>query len=341
MKPLVSILIPAYNAERWIGDTIQSALAQTWPRMEIIIVDDGSRDQTLQVARQFASQSVYVITQENQGAAATRNRAFELCQGDYIQWLDADDLLSAAKIARQMELAEKFQSKRTLLSCGWAYFMHRPGKARFVSTPLWSDLSPLEWLLRKWEGNLHMQTATWLVSRELTIAAGPWNTRLLGDDDGEYFFRVIRSSDGIRFAPDAKVFYRASGSGSLSYIGLSDKKVEAQFIGMKAQIGYLRAMNDGARVRAACVSYLQTWLGSFYPNRPDLVEEAQKLASNLGGKLEIPRLRWKYSWMRPLFGYDLAKRAQLFLPWVKWTLIRFWDKVLLRMEKVLIRKQGC
>jgi len=69
MKPLVSILIPAYNAERWIADTIQSALAQTWPTKEIIIVDDGSSDQTLQVAREFACKTVCLVQQENQGAA--------------------------------------------------------------------------------------------------------------------------------------------------------------------------------------------------------------------------------------------------------------------------------
>jgi len=89
MAPLVSILIPAYNAERWIGETIRSALAQTWPRKELIIVNDGSRDRTLEVARQFASGNVLVVTQQNQGASAARNKAFELCQGDYIQWLDA------------------------------------------------------------------------------------------------------------------------------------------------------------------------------------------------------------------------------------------------------------
>ena len=60
MAPLVSILIPAYNAERWIGETIRSALAQTWPRKELIIVNDGSRDRTLEVARQFASGNVLV-----------------------------------------------------------------------------------------------------------------------------------------------------------------------------------------------------------------------------------------------------------------------------------------
>src|SRR6266404_1919322 len=103
MAPLVSILIPAYNAEAWIVDTIRSALGQTWPRKEIIVVDDGSRDQTLSIARQFASETVSVVSQENQGAAAARNKAFEMSQGDYIQWLDADDLLSPDKIAKQME----------------------------------------------------------------------------------------------------------------------------------------------------------------------------------------------------------------------------------------------
>src|SRR5436190_23310673 len=98
MKSLVSILIPAYNAERWIADAIRSALAQTWSRKEIIIVDDGSRDRTLSLAREFASKTVSVVSQENQGASAARNKALSVCEGDYIQWLDADDLLAPDKI---------------------------------------------------------------------------------------------------------------------------------------------------------------------------------------------------------------------------------------------------
>ena len=188
MTPLVSILIPAYNAERWIADTIRSALAQTWPRKEIIIVDDGSCDRTLSIARQFTSKNVSITAQQNQGAPVARNTAFGLCQGDYIQWLDADDLLSPNKVTRQMAAAQECHDRRRLLSSGWGYFLYRPDKAKFLPTALWRDLTPLEWLLRKWEQNLHMQTATWLVSRELTEAAGPWDTRLMGDDDGEYFF---------------------------------------------------------------------------------------------------------------------------------------------------------
>src|SRR5438876_12039612 len=158
MAPLVSILIPAYNSERWIAETIKSALNQTWPRKEIIVVDDGSRDQTLATARRFASKTVAVISQENQGASAARNKALQLCQGDYIQWLDADDLLAPDKIQRQMAVTKDSESKLRLISCEWGYFMYRPKKAQFVPSSLWCDLSQLEWLLRKWEENLHMQT---------------------------------------------------------------------------------------------------------------------------------------------------------------------------------------
>ena len=107
MRPFVSILIPAYNAERWIADTMESAIAQTWPRKEIIVVDDGSTDGTRAVAQQFESNEVQVVTQPNQGAAAARNKAFSLSRGDYIQWLDADDLLSPEKVAHQMQRAEQ------------------------------------------------------------------------------------------------------------------------------------------------------------------------------------------------------------------------------------------
>jgi len=332
MKPLVSILVPAYNAEEWIADTLESAVAQTWPHKEIIVVDDGSKDRTLAIAERFASRGVTIVRQPNAGAAAARNKAFSVSRGDFVQWLDADDLLAPDKIAKQMEVAQQHRSRRILLSSAWGRFMYRHSRTEFVPTDLWADLSPVEWLVRKMEQNLQMQTATWLVSRELTEAAGEWNTRLLGDDDGEYFCRVLLQSDGIKFVRDAKVFYRMAGPGSLSYIGRSNKKIDAQLHSMRLHIAYLRSLEDSERVRAACVTYLQNWLGFFHPERPDVVAEAERMAAELGGRLKAPRLSWKYFWIGALFGQTMAKRAQVFLPRIKWSLIRFWDKTLFRME---------
>jgi glycosyltransferase involved in cell wall biosynthesis len=328
MKPLVSILIPAYNAEPWIADTIQSALRQTWAHKEIVIVDDGSRDATLSIARQFVSKNVSVITQENQGAAGARNTALQLYQGDYVQWLDADDLIAPDKIAQQVEALNRHESKQTLFSSAWAYFMYRPTKAKFIPTPLWCDLSPTEWLVRKMGLGLHMPDSTWLVSRELTQAAGPWDVGLARDNDGEYFCRVILASNSIRFISDGRSYYRRAGSTSVSYIGRSRKKQDSLLRSMRLHMEYLRSLEDSPRTRDACLKYLQIWLRSFYPERPDIVEQLKDDASNLGGQLHLPSLSWKYAWIQKIFGWRVAKEAQLVLREGKENLLRSWDKAL-------------
>jgi glycosyltransferase involved in cell wall biosynthesis len=339
MKPLVSVLIPAYNAAPWIADTIQSALRQTWPHKEIIIVDDGSGDETLSIAREFASKNVLVVTQENQGAAGARNTALRFCQGDYVQWLDADDLLAADKIARQVEALNRHESKRTLFSSAWAHFMYRPAKAKFIPTPLWCDLSPVEWLVRKMAQGPHMADSTWLVSRELTEAAGPWDVGLLRDNDGEYFCRVILASDGIRFISDARSYYRRTGASSVSHIGRSSNKQDSLLRSMRLHIEYLRSLEDSARTREACVKYLQIWLRSFYPERPDIVEQLKQDAWNLGGQLHPPNLSWKYAWIQKIFGWRIAKEAQLVLRERKENLLRSWDKALFHWEQSLLKEK--
>jgi glycosyltransferase involved in cell wall biosynthesis len=330
--PLVSILIPAYNAEKWIASTIESALAQTWPRKEIIVVDDGSTDQTLSVARHFESDSVLVVTQANQGASAARNKAFSLSHGDYIQWLDADDLLAPEKIEKQMAAADSNSSKCDLLSSQWGEFMYRYDRAQFIPTSLWCDLTSTDWLLRKMSENLHMPTSTWLTSRELTEAAGPWNTALCTDDDGEYFCRVLLATDGVCFVPESKVYYRFSGSNSVSYIGYSNRKRDAQWYSMQMHINYLRSLEDSERTRAACVIYMQNWIANFYPDRQDIIEQAEQLANSLGGQLRPPHVAWKYLWIKATFGWRASRRAQLFLQNLKWSCVRLWDKALFRMS---------
>jgi len=249
-----------------------------------------------------------------------------------MQWLDADDLLAPDKIARQMAVLGHCPSKRTLLSSAFGRFKYRVSRAEFVPTALWCDLSPVEWLLRKLAQNCYMQTATWLASRELAEAAGPWNTTLLGDDDGEFFCRVLLASEGTRFVPEAKVYYRAPWVNTLSDVTQSDRKLEAHWRSMQWHIKYLRSLEDSERTRAACAKYLQSCFIYFFPERPDLVKEMEQTARDLGHRLEPPHLSWKYAWIRSLFGWGPAKRCQLFLPRLKWLVYKTWDKALFRME---------
>lgn len=101
MTPFVSILIPCFNAERFVAAAIESALSQDHPRVEVVVVDDGSTDGSLDVIRRYADRPNFRFeTGPNRGGNAARNRLLQLAQGEFIQYLDADDLLHATKISR-------------------------------------------------------------------------------------------------------------------------------------------------------------------------------------------------------------------------------------------------
>lgn len=102
-SPLVSVIIPVYNAGRYLAEAVESILVQTYRPIEIIIVDDGSTDDSAEVAKSFGS-SVHYYFQANAGAGAARNRGVDLSQGAFLSFLDADDLWVADKLSRQMSI---------------------------------------------------------------------------------------------------------------------------------------------------------------------------------------------------------------------------------------------
>ena len=334
MRPLVSILIPAYNAEKTIAQTLQSAIAQTWPRKEIIVVDDGSTDRTVEVVRRFGSR-VTLVSTENRGGQAARNHAYSLCHGDYIQWLDADDLLAPDKLERQLAALQGSDSRKILLSSAWGTFYYRTSRARFIPTPLWQDLSPIEWFIHRFTEYGSMQTCCWLTSRYLADTAGPWDTDLLVNQDGEYFARVVLASEAIRFVPGTGSLYRLSDRNRTSYIGNSDKKKASLLRTMELYIQYIRSLEDSERVRRACLTFLQPVYPAFW-DQPDYAAKLQNLAAQLQGRLEEPRLRWKYAWMKPVFGWKAAKWAQTNLPRLreefKASWLRSYDRMMYWLE---------
>lgn len=325
MNPLVSILIPAYNAAPWLADAVRSAQVQTWPRKEIIIVDDGSRDETLAVARTFAGAEVKVLTHKNQGASRTRSRALAEAQGDYIQWLDADDLLDPDKIACQLQHAD---DDSVLLSSAWGRFYFRPHKAVFRENALCRDHTPVGWLQTKMESNAWMAIESWLVSRRLTTAAGPWDPTLTADDDGDYFARVVAASSAVRYIPGARSRIRLANPHSLSKGVRSPRWLASQFRSLSNQIHYLRGLDDNERTRRAAVALLRRWAVYFYPGQPELYEAAARLAGELGAELPTPRLHWKYRWLEPVIGPRRAQALQLTLPTLRAWFARTSDRLL-------------
>ena len=297
MKPLVSILIPAYNSERWLTETLSSATAQTWQHKEIIVVDDGSRDNTFEIAKRFEADNVKVVKQANGGAPAARNAALRLAQGDYIQWLDADDVLHPEKIERQLVRAGDDRNSRFLLTSAWGKFFFRTSGARFEPDSLWRDHTPVDWIVARLQDNVWMNPAVWLVPRSLTDAAGPWDSRLAssGDDDGEYVCRLAAASRGVRFVADARCYYRIGTVGSLNWnMETSAKSLESLLLSLQLTIGHLLAMEDSARTRQAALQHLRTLAGYFYGASEPYVARLTAIARSLGGEVPPPRANWKY-----------------------------------------------
>jgi len=315
---LVSILIPCYNSERWLAETLKSALDQTWQNIEIILVDDGSTDNSLSIARSYESSRLKVIAQENRGASSARNRALKEAQGDFIQYLDADDLLNPKKIEAQVLLLQQNESG-ILGVCGTIHFFdgQTPNDGIYESGfPFIVDSDdPLDWLLRLYGSEddkagmvpLH----AWLTPRHISDAAGLWNEQISLDDDGEYFARVVLASKGIRRSDTALSYYRRySTSGSLSA-----GKSESHYLSalrstdLKAKHIFVKTDSPIAK-RVLARSYMDIAIRA-YPDFKDISDNALIKVAEMGGAdYKIHFVSWKAKLFCNILGWQITRRIQ-------------------------------
>lgn len=309
MSPLVSIIIPAYNAAPWVRQTLMSALAQIHRPVEIVVVDDGSTDSTLAIAREFERQGVRVVAQANAGAAAARNHGLRLASGDFIQFLDADDLITADKISAQLAALEREAPDR-IAACRWGRFTDDPANARFVDEAVFCDFSPVDYLLAHTGSARMMHPAAWLVPRTVALRAGPWNESLSLNDDGEYFARVVKASSGIRFAQPGASLYRSNLDGSLSR-RRDRRALMSVFMANKLIADQLRALEDSPRVHRALADYWQRLIYEIYPDAPDLCRDAAAQVQAFGGSCLRPEMGGRERLIARILGWKLARRLKL------------------------------
>lgn len=309
----VSILIPAYNAAAFLSQTIESALGQDWPAVEVIVVDDGSRDDTLAVARRYAADGrVRVATQPNAGASAARNHAFSLATGEWIQYLDADDLLHSHKVRAQLECLHQRPGVQ-LSSSAWGMFYEVPDEQALRPNALWQDYADsVQWLLTAWSQGVWMQPSAWLTHRTLIEAAGSWNEQLSLHDDGEFFSRVVLASRAIVFCAAAKSFYRKGLSDSLSSIR-SEKAVRSHLAVCQAYEQHLLGARNDAQTQLACANNYQQFIYEYYPLYPALRAVAAGRVRALGGSRVQPGGTPAFRLAGAVLGWRLSKRLQDFV----------------------------
>ncbi len=307
---LVSILIPCYNGERWIAQTLESALAQTWTNKEIIVVDDGSSDRSLEITNRFESQGVKVISQRNSGASAARNRALSEVQGEFIQFLDADDLIAPDKIEFQMNRLQA-EGLNCVASGAWGRFYDLPQNTRFLPDPVWTDLDPVDWLVTSWSGGGMMASNSWLTPRCVIEKAGRWDETPSPIDDGEFFTRVVLSSRRVLFCPQSRSYYRSGLAGSWSK-RRTHEMMAGTFRSIELSTQHLVGVENNAKTRRACAAHFQQFIYDIYPDMPDLLAKAEEKVASLGGsdhKLEGGGRVFRA--IANTFGWKPAKQIQV------------------------------
>jgi glycosyltransferase involved in cell wall biosynthesis len=287
MRPLVSILIPMYNASRWADETMRSVLSQTWKPTEIIVIDDGSRDETLSILRRFESKTVKVVTQDNQGGGRARNRALSLAQGDYVQWLDHDDLLAPDKIERQLESQAHDRDDHLLLSGTVSTFLYCVERARPIQNAMCRDLEPIDYFLNKLMGEAWLQIGSYLFSRRLVSQAGGWHEQQSTDDDGDYIDRAVMASRGILFVPESISYWRIGNRRSAGHQNTRAAREVALRFAIRT-VDRVLSMEDSPRTREACVQFMRSRARRYsYPEDSALQGELQKTAARLVGREEV------------------------------------------------------
>jgi len=309
MKPLVSICMPCHNAEKYIVEAVESVLNQTYQNIELIVVNDGSTDQSGEVVKRYKGLGVIVIEQKNRGQCAAANLALEKSNGEYVKFFDADDILSPRFIEAQVErLAGR---KDAVASAQWGRFYNDDIKTfRLSPEPVWRDMDSIQWLVEAlMRAQPMQQCGLWLIPKKVLERVGGWNESLSLINDFEFFCRILVSVKKVYFCQEAKLFYRSGILGSLSAQKnriARESECESLLLGTDH---ILKKRHDG-EAKLACANMCQHLIYNLYPMHPDLRARLQKRVVECGGANIKPSGGRYFQVLRSWIGWKLARRLQ-------------------------------
>ena len=308
-RPIVSVVIPAFNAEQSIEIAVSSVIDQTLSDLEIVVVDDGSSDRTADVVNSFQNSSIRLISQQNQGQSTAINNGVNRARGSFIKLLDADDRLNPEHIESQLGALNGATDK--VASCRWGYFVNDHDQAVVrdeLSNRDYDD--PMEWAvdsLTKDEGM--MGGWMWLIPRNLWDKSGGFDPRLSLNNDFHFSINLLLASNGVRFARNAIYSYRKGIDGALS-ASAGREAMESAYLTTEMGTQLLLEREDSPRIRRICADRFQLWAYRFYPQFPDLFVEAENYIQQLGGSELLMQGGKILNLLLPIIGWKGVRRLQ-------------------------------
>lgn len=309
---LVSIIVPAFNAEKYIAQTLDSVLAQTHQAIEVVVVNDGSTDRTTEIATSYEDPRIRIVEQENQGQSAAINRGVEMSHGEFIKIVDADDCLNADHIhAQLLALQGNDGSELCLASCQWGYFVDDPLKANYREEKTNCSYSdPFQWIMDSLTRDEGMMGGwMWLIPRAVWNRSGGYDERLSLNNDYHFSINLLLSSKGVRYADEAKYAYRKGLSDALS-ASRGARAMESAYLTTRLGTERLLERSSSARTRKICADRYQWWLFQFYPDHMALVRKTEERIKELGGsRLKMDGGRLAHL-LQPLIGWKGVRQMQ-------------------------------
>ena len=308
----VSVLIPCFNAERWIGAAIESVYRQTWDDVEIVVINDGSTDNSLAEINRQKSPRMKVLDQPNRGQTTTFNRALSECSGAFVQYLDADDALEQDKIRNQMIRLE--HNPDCVATSSWRVISSSSAVDFVDPAPVkagpFGERVPIDWLVENWwDGGGMMYPAMWLIPMDIVRRAGAWLEDITLMNDTEYFTRVVLTARAVLLCPESLCYYR-KGHPSLSGVK-TPRAWRSYFDVVELCVDRLLAVESSDRTRRVASFLWQRFANSCYPYQRALGSEGQRRAELLHtDRLSLPGGRY-YNLISAILGWKIARSLQV------------------------------
>lgn len=298
---------------------MESILQQTYQEIEIILIDDGSTDNTFEIAQKYECKKITAVKQSNSGAAVARNTGLAHARGYYIQFMDIDDFISVDKIEKQVAALQ--HNPECVAVCNYISFLDGEDLQSLPpadqSAFIYSSDHPADFLLNLWGANGEsnfIQTNSWLVPRTIIERSGVWRNYRCPDDDGEFFARVLLAAEGIIYTPGVYNYYRRTARENKLSRNSNKKYVQNTLLTIDLKYNYLKKMTGAERLNKAFAKQYLDFAVHNFPSQKILSAIAWRRYKVMGQKASVPLLGGKIiELVKTIFGWKAARLLKYYL----------------------------